>query len=256
MPRWRRHLVSERRTPSVKIEQPLVNKATAFTIAAVSGFFAFMFLTRIASGVLNLILIAILAGALVFAYKAIQVIAIADAEGIEVHNLIRKAHLPWTSIDTLTVGAVGSENALGITIELANGSSVPIEASSGPWYQKTLSAETVERCDQFIERVDTLRTNATNAAERTNLEASDSLKVRVTVAEDADAVAETITKPGTRRMQRFCLATRVSKENQPTTQAYCGSCSTDRSKAPVVSWWSVLERSLVHRYSARPRGRV
>jgi hypothetical protein len=184
--------VAEIRTPSVKIEQPLVNKATAFTIAAVSGFFAVVFLTQINAGVFNLVLIIVLAGVLLFAYKAIQVIAIADAEGIEVRNLIRRARIPWTRIDALTVGAAGSENALGITLDLKDGSTMPIEASSGPWYQKTLSAGTVARCEQFVERIDKMRRSAANAAEQASLDAAAALTVRPTVVQDADVVAETI----------------------------------------------------------------
>lgn len=184
--------MAETRIPSVKIEQPLVNKATAVAIAVVSGFFAFVFLTTINAGAVNLVLIVILAGVLVFAYKAMQVIAIADAEGVEVRNLIRRARISWSSVDTVEVGSVGSESALGITLDLDDGSTMPIEASSGPWYHKTLSEETVERCEEFVERIGRLRRNAADATERASLEASDSLKVRSTVAQDANAVAETI----------------------------------------------------------------
>jgi len=184
--------VAETRTPSVKMEQPLVNKVTAFTIAGVSGFFAVVFLTAIDAGAFNLILIVLLAGVLAFAYKAIQVMARADANGIEVRNLVRKTHLSWSRINTLTIGVAGSENALGITIELADGSTMPIEASSGPWYQKTLSAGTVARCEQFVERIDKMRRKAANAAEHAILEEAASLTVRATVVQDADVVAETI----------------------------------------------------------------
>ncbi|MCL1600927.1 MAG: hypothetical protein M3112_05255 [Actinomycetia bacterium] len=184
--------MAEIRTPSVKIEQPPTNKATAIAIAVVAGFFGVVFLTQINAGVFNLMLIMLLAGVLLFAYKAIQVIAIADAEGIEVRNLIRRARIPWTKIDTLTVGAAGSENALGITIDLKDRSTMAIEASSGPWYHKTLSDETVARCEEFVERIDKLRRNAANAAEQANLDAAASLTVRATVVQDADGVAETI----------------------------------------------------------------
>jgi hypothetical protein len=184
--------VVETRTPSVKIEQPKANKATAIMVAGVSGFLGFVLLTKIDAAGANLVLIAVLASVLVLSYKAIQVVAVANVEGIEVRNLIRSAHLKWVDIAALTVGTVGKGSGMGITVNLDDGSTLEIEASFGPWYQTSPSAETEARCARFVERIDEIRRNAANAEERVRLEASDALKVRASSAADVDTVAKTL----------------------------------------------------------------
>lgn len=184
--------MAERRSAAVRIEQPTANKVMVFSVAGLAGFLTLLFLTKIEAGGFKALLLVFLAGVLIYAYRAIQVVAIADAEGIDVQNLVRHRHFGWHEIDVLSVGQTGSGPGTGITIELVDGSTMPVEASWGPWYQGKVSDANTMRCERFIEQINAMRTYGWHRDVSADEAIVDPIVVRKTLAEEADAVAETI----------------------------------------------------------------
>jgi len=183
-------LGKSRRT--VKIEQPTANKLIVFAFASLSGFLTLLFITADIGFGFKSVLVVFLVGILVYAYRAIQVIAIADEAGIEVRNLVRHRRMAWPRIDVLSVGRTGSGPGTGITIELRDGSSMNVESSWGPWYQGKVSAANTARCEKLIDRINEMRAYDPDLDIPDEPRDVDPLVVRETLSQDATAAADTI----------------------------------------------------------------
>jgi len=184
--------VTEHHRAIVKIEQPTANKVTVFLIAAAAGFLTLVLLTKIEADGFKALLLVFLIGVLLYSYRAIQVVAIADADGIDVRNLIRNRRFPWSKVDVLSVGKAGSGPGTGITVELVDGSAMPIEASWGTWYQGKESAANTMRCERFIGQINAMRSYDPDLDGHDDAPPIDPIVVRRTEVDDVDAVAETI----------------------------------------------------------------
>ncbi|MFV2000886.1 MAG: N-acetyltransferase family protein [Acidimicrobiia bacterium] len=181
-----------KRRRTVKIEQPTANKVIVFGFASLSGFLTLLFITANIGSGFKVVLVTFLAGILFYAYRAIQVVAIADDGGVEVRNLVRHRRIAWSKIDALSVGRTGSGPGTGITVELLDGSSMNVESSWGPWYQGKVSAANTVRCEKLIDRINTMRAHDPDLDGAGEPEQVDPIVVRPTLPEDADAAAETI----------------------------------------------------------------
>ncbi|MCL1594858.1 MAG: PH domain-containing protein [Actinomycetia bacterium] len=181
-----------KRPATVRIEQPTANKVIVFSFAGVAGFLALIFLTNVGGGVFGLFFVVFLGAVLAYSYRAIQVVAIAGIDGIDVRNLFRNRKLSWDVIDGLSVGKTGSGPGTGISVELLDGTSVPIEASWGPWHQGKVSDANTVRCERFIAKVAAMRNHDPALDEPDEPVWVDPIVVRPTTADDVDAVAETI----------------------------------------------------------------
>ncbi|MFV1972025.1 MAG: hypothetical protein ACC683_13630 [Acidimicrobiia bacterium] len=184
--------MDESRPVVVRLEQPTANKVTVFLIAGLAGYLTLLFLSRIDAGAFAALPLVFLAAVLIYAYRAIQVVAIADTDGISVRNLVRRRDLRWSEIDVMSVGKVGNGPGTGITIEFVDGSTMPVEASWGQWYQGKAGADNTVRCERFIERINMMRAHDPDLDEPGGPPTVDPFVVRPSLIADADAVAETI----------------------------------------------------------------
>lgn len=180
------------RPATVRIEQPTANKIVVFSLAGLAGFLSLMFLSNIGGGVFTVLLIVFLLGVIAYSFRAIQMVAIADHDGIEVRNLVRTHRLSWEEIDVLSVGKTGKGPGTGISVDLLDGTSVPIEASWGAWYQGKVSDLNTVRCERFIAKVAAMRNHDPALDEPDAPVWIDPIVVRPTTADDVDAVADTI----------------------------------------------------------------
>lgn len=163
-----------------------------FLIAGLAGYLTLLFLSKIDAGAFTALPLAFLAVVFIYAYRAIQVVAIADTDGIDVRNLVRRRRLGWSEIDVLSIGKIGKGSGIGIAVELVDGSAMPVEASWGPWYQGKAGAENTVRCERFIERIDTMRARDPDPDESGGPSTVDPYVVRPSLVDDADVVAEMI----------------------------------------------------------------
>jgi len=163
-----------------------------FAFASLSGFLTLFFITADVGRGFKMVLIVFLVGILFYAYRSNQVVAIADDDGIEVRNLMRRRRIPWSKIDVLSVGRTGSGPGTGIKVELLDGSSSNIESSWGPWYQGKVSKENTVRCEGLIDRINTMRASEPDLDVPDEPVEIDPLLVRRTELDDAPAAAETI----------------------------------------------------------------
>lgn len=176
--------------PSVKIEQPSANKITAFALGGLAAFLTLLLLTKIQAAGFTLFILVFLVVVFVYVYRAVRVEATATPDGISVQNLVRKGYFEWSEVDVLSVIPTKSGSGTGITIELENGSMMPIEASWGPWYQGKMSAETTKRCERLIEDIRLIRQYDPEVDDPDPLLPIDPIAVRVATQDDADLIAE------------------------------------------------------------------
>jgi N-acetylglutamate synthase-like GNAT family acetyltransferase len=181
--------VTGKQTLSVRIEQPSVNKITAFALGGLAAFLTLLLLTKIQAAGFTLFILVFLVAVFVYVYRAINVEAIATPDGISVQNLVRSADFQWSEVDVLAVIPTKSGPGTGITVELKNGSVMPIEASWGPWYQGKMSAETTKRCERLIEDIRSMRRYDPQVDAVEAQLPVDPVLVRVATEQDADGIA-------------------------------------------------------------------
>lgn len=181
--------MTAKRKPSVKIEQPSANKITAFALGGLAGFLTLLLLAKIQAAGFTLFILAFLVAVFVYVYRAVRVEATATPDGILVQNLIRRTYFDWSEVDALAVVPTKSGSGTGITVELVNGSMVPVEASWGPWYQGKMSVETTKRCERLIEDIRLIRCYDPEAEDLEPVALLDPIAVRLATEEDASLIA-------------------------------------------------------------------
>ncbi len=181
----------ERRDRIVRIEQPTVNKVTVFLVAGAAVFVTLVLITRIEAAGFRLLLVAFLAGVLLYAYRSIEISAVADADGIEVRNLLRHRRLAWSEVASLTVGDAGKTAGTGIVVEAADGSTMPVEASWGAWHEGKGSGANARRCEEILRAIDGLRTHRGDESPDRAI-VVDPIRVRPATPEDVAATVATI----------------------------------------------------------------
>ena len=174
----------------VTIDQPVVNKFTVLGLASVAAFIAAVFASNVDAALFQLALIAFAIGCGFYAYRAIQVSAEADRQGITVTNLRRRTRHPWSTVDALTVGPVPRGPGMGISVDLVDGTSVPVEASWGAWYEGKQAAGNRVRCEAFVTAIAAMREAPASVASDTDEAAPERLLVRPMETGDAPAAAE------------------------------------------------------------------
>ncbi len=177
---------------AVRVEQPTVNKVTVFLVTSLAIFITLVLWTKIEAGVFTILLLVFVGGVVVYAYRSIQIVAIADADGIDVRNLVRRRYFRWPEVDVVSVGNAGKGAGAGITVEVVDGSTMPIEASWGPWYQGEVSAANTLRCEKIIQRIDAMRLYDPDVDRTEGSAVVDRVVVRAVAIEDVDAAAEMI----------------------------------------------------------------
>ncbi len=175
---------------SVRIEQPTVNKVTVFLVAGLAIFITLVLWSKIEAGEFTVLLLVFVVAVVTYAYRSIQIVAIADADGIDVRNLVRHRHFDWQEVDALSVGKGGKGAGTGITVEAVDGSTMPIEASWGPWYQGKVSDANTLRCDRIIQRIEAMRAHRPVGDDISPI--VDPVVVRETRLEDVDTVARAL----------------------------------------------------------------
>ena len=182
----------ERCSAAVRVEQPTANKVTVFLVAAVAGFLTLVLLTKIDAAGFKMGLVVFLASVLLYAYRAIQVVAVADEDGIDVRNLVHRRRFRWSDIDVISVGKVAKGHGTGITVETIDEATMPIEASWGPWYQGKVSDANSLRCERIIEQIEAKRSHDSDIERDHDDPPVEPIVVRRTELDDVDAAAQTI----------------------------------------------------------------
>jgi hypothetical protein len=172
----------------VSIEQPTVNKITVFVMAAVAALIAVVFASTIDAAAFQVGLIAFAVATGVYAHRALAVSANADREGITVTNLRRTTHHAWSTVDQLSVGPLPKGSGVGMTVELRDGTTVPVEASWAPWYEGSRSTSNTARCNALVAAIDAMRTAPASEDVATRA-ADDPLTIRPLTADDAEEAA-------------------------------------------------------------------
>lgn len=178
----------------VRIEQPTANKITMFALAGTAVFVALVFISRIDAALFQAGLAVFGIAACVYAYRAIQIEAVADGTGISVTNLRGSGRHRWSDIDALTIGPVARGPGTGITIQLVDGSSVPVEASWGAWYEGKKAAANTLRCELIVSAIETMRLapETSTAPAPVVEEMTDPVVVRPMTPEDAGEAASVL----------------------------------------------------------------
>ena len=173
----------------VTIDQPVVNKFTVLGLASVAAFIAAVFASNVDATLFQLALVAFAVACGFYAYRAIQVSAVADRQGITVTNLRRQTHHPWSSVDVLSVGPVPRGPGTGIAVDLADGTSVPVEASWGAWYEGKQAAGNTARCEAFVTAIAAMRVAPTSDGSEPEEPMVDRIVVRPMEPDDAPTAA-------------------------------------------------------------------
>jgi len=138
--------MSEGRSPVVRVEQPTVNKVTVFLVAGLAIFITLVLWSKTEAGVFTVLLLVFIVAVVMYAYRSSRIVAVPDVVGIDVRNLVLQRYFDWPEVDALSVG----KGVTGVTVEAVDGSTMPIEASWGPWYQGRRSA-----CEGWRQRTST-----------------------------------------------------------------------------------------------------
>ena len=183
-------MAEARRT--VKIEQPTANKVTVFALAAVAVFVAMAFISRIDAALFQAGLALFAIATCVYAYRAIGLSAVADERGIAVTNLRRTTRHRWPDVDVLSVEPVPRGPGTGIVVQLTDGTSVPVEASWGAWFEGKQGAANTVRCEGIVESIAAMRHAPVAQPEPEPEPPSDPLSVRPLMPADTPAAAEAL----------------------------------------------------------------
>ncbi|MGI9529446.1 MAG: hypothetical protein ACR2NG_07015 [Acidimicrobiia bacterium] len=181
-------MADKRRT--VRIEQPTANKVTVFALAAVAVFVAMAFISRIDAALFQAGLALVAIAICVYAYRAIGLSAIADESGITVTNLRHTTRHRWPDVDALAVGPVPRGPGTGIAVQRKDGTSVPVEASWGAWFEGKHGAANTVRCESIVASIAAMRdAPAAPAPEPEPESPADPLSVRPMTPADAPEAA-------------------------------------------------------------------
>lgn len=180
--------------PIVRIEQPTANKVTVFALAAVAVFVAMAFISRIDAVLFQAGLALFAIATCVYAYRAIGLSAVADESGITVTNLRHTTRHRWPDVDVLAVEPVPRGPGMGIVVRRKDGTSVPVEASWGAWFEGKQGAANTVRCESIVASIAAMRdAPATSEPEPEPEPSADPLSVRPLTPPDASEAASVLT---------------------------------------------------------------
>lgn len=186
--------MADARRASVTIDQPTANKATVFALAGGAAFVAMVFISKIDAALFQAGLAIFALAACVYAYRAIAVSAVADRDGITVTNLRHTTRHRWSDVEVMSVGPVPRGPGNGVWVNLTNGTSVPVEASWGAWFEGKRGAANTARCERVRVAIDTMRAapRAAPSPEPTTEPPPDPISIRCMTPEDAQIAAEVL----------------------------------------------------------------
>lgn len=191
--------MADTRRRMVTIDQPTANKVTVFALAGGAVFVAMTFMTKIDAALFQAGLAVFAVATCVYAYRSIRVAAVADRDGITVTNLRHSIRHRWHEVEALGVGPVPKGPGTGMTVHLTDGTSVPIEASWGAWFEGKRGAGNAARCERIRVAIEAMRSapDTPPSPEPLAEPPSDPIHVRPMTPEDAPVVAEVLKKAWT-----------------------------------------------------------
>lgn len=187
--------MADGRSRSVTIDQPTANKVIVFALAGGAVFVAMAFISKIDAVLFQAGLAVFALAVCVYAYRAVRMSAVADRAGITVTNLRHTTHHRWSDVNVLSVEPVLRGPGTGIVVLLADGTSVPVEASWGAWFEGKQGAANTLRCERIVETIATMRNAPLNPTEPEPEPEppSDPLSVRHLTPADASKAAAMLT---------------------------------------------------------------